>query len=428
MESIKMILQSKQIGYSALIAFVILLCTQSGLAQTASDSTKAQFGGPNSVSGQLADDAKHKESLAKAGKLDAYFDWKDRLKEKHGVSFSVDYTSAIFGATNTLNNDNTFASGAVRFYGLWDIVGRNSGNKGTFVWKIENRHKYTNIGANGTASEIGYVGLFLPVLSDIGTRLTNLYWKQQLNHGRVEIVGGFIDVTDWVDLYALASPWNGFFNLAQATGSATMFLPDDATIGLYVNAMITDNLYIIGGLSDANSVSTDPFKGFDTFFNENEYFTSLEIGWIKSQDRFYFNNTHITYWHVDERVNAGVSSAWGLNLSMSHTFDLKWMPYLRAGVSSKGGGWLLQKSVSTGLGYHLKDGISLFGLGFNWSQPNEDTYGEKLENQFSTEVFCRLQMLRNFELTPNLQWVINPALNPNASQSWVFGARGRLFF
>jgi porin len=113
---------------------------------------------------------------------------------------------------------------------------------------------------------------------------------------------------------------------------------------------------------------------------------------------------------------------------MSHTFDLKWMPYLRAGVSSKGGGWLLQKSVSTGLGYHLKDGISLFGLGFNWSQPNEDTYGEKLENQFSTELFCRLQMLRNFELTPNLQWVINPALNPNASQSWVFGARGRLFF
>ena len=242
------------------------------------------------------------------------------------------------------------------------------------------------------------------------------------------IIVGFIDVTDWVDIYALASPWNGVFNLAQSTGVSTMFLPDDATIGLYVNAMLTDNLYIIGGLSDANYVSTDPFKGFDTFFNENEYFTSLELGWVKAQDRFYFNNTHLTFWHVDERVNAGIASAWGLNFSMSHTFDLKWMPYLRAGISSKGGGWFLQKSVSAGLGYHFKDEKSLFGLGINWAQPSEDTYGEGLKNQFSTEVFSRLQILQNFELTPNIQWVINPALNTTSNHSWVFGLRGRVHF
>jgi len=396
-------------------------------AQT-SDSTQAQFGGPASVQGQEAEDRKAKASLTGVGKMKGYLNWKDRLYEKHALTYTVDYTSAILAATNSLNADNTFASGAVRFFGSWSPVGRKSGNTGSFIWKIENRHKYTNVGANGTASEIGYAGLFLPVLSNIGTRLTNLYWKQNLIQGRLEIIVGFIDVTDWVDVYALASPWNGFFNLAQATGGSAMFLPDDATIGIYINAMLTDNLYVIGGLSDANSVSTDPFKGFDTFFNENEYFTSLELGWIQSQSRFYFNNTHLTFWHVDERVNANIASAWGLNFSMSHTFDLKWMPYLRAGISSKGGGWFLQKSVSAGLGYHLKDDKSLFGLGFNWAQPSEDTYGEGLKNQFSTEVFSRLQILQNFELTPNIQWVINPALNTISNHSWVFGLRGRVHF
>ena len=406
----------------------LLFSTQLSMAQTTSDTTQAQFGGPNSVEGQLYEDRQSKASFGVVPYQKGYFNWKDRVREKHGLSFTLDYTSAILGATNTMNNQDIFASGAVRFFGIWDLVGRKSGNKGSFVWKIEHRHKYANLGANKTASEIGYAGLILPTLSDIGLRLTNLYWKQNLIQGKLEIVAGFIDVTDWVDVYAFASPWNGFFNLALATGSASMFLPDDATIGAYINAMITKNLYVIAGLSDANSISTDPFKGFETFFNDSEYFTSLELGWIRSQDRFYFNNIHITLWHVDERKNAGTKEAWGLNFSASHTFELKWMPYLRAGFSSQGGGWFLQKSVSAGLGYQLKDELSLFGLGFNWSQPNEDTYGEKLENQFSTEVFCRLQVIRNFELTPNIQWVINPPLNTIADQSWVLGLRSRLFF
>ena len=38
----------------------------------------------------------------------------------------------------------------------------------------------------------------------------------------MEIVVGFLDVTDWVDLYAFASPWNDFFNFALATGGAAI--------------------------------------------------------------------------------------------------------------------------------------------------------------------------------------------------------------
>jgi porin len=67
---------------------------------------------------------------------------------------------------------------------------------------------------------------------------------------------------------------------------------------------------------------------------------------------------------------------------------------------------------------------------FSWKkgQPNEDTFGESLRDQYSTELFCRFQVAENFQLTPDVQLVINPARNPTADQSWIFGIRGRLIF
>ena len=424
--------QRIQSGLFILVALLMVLSAQPGMAQeeqTPEDdgsSTGTQFGGPGSVAGQLAEDASPKDPLTGLNMLPQYFEWKDRLAVDKGFSYTLDYTAGYLTASKTIGDEDSGSSGAVRFLGSWTLLGRDSGNTGTFVWKLENRHKYTTIPASGVASEIGYAGAILPILSNMGTRLTNLYWKQHLNKDRLEIVAGFLDTTDWVDLYALASPWNGFFNFAFATGGASIPVPDDAAIGLYVNAMVSENLYIIGGLADSNANSTDPFNGFDTLFNDHELFKTIELGWTTSQDRFYLDNRHLTFWHADERKNAGVSSGWGANLSFAHAYGVKWMPFVRAGYADKGGS-VLQKTASAGLGYHLKNGKSLLGLAFNWGQPNEDTFGPGLRNQFASELFCRFVVARNLEITPDIQLIANPALNPNTSKSWVFGVRGRIF-
>jgi len=425
-------LNAKRTGCFLLTALLLVTVSQTVWAEDTQtlideESTTTQFGGPNSVPGQIADDNRLTESLAGQPMPQSYFDWKDSLRDKFGLNYSLDYTAAALSASNTLGTEDFFSGGAVRFFGSWDLLGRESGNTGTFVWKIEHRHKYTKIPPQGAAGEIGYVGLMEPVLSDIGTRLTNLYWKQNLADNRVEIVAGMLDVTDWVDIYALASPWNGFFNFAFATGGAAIPLPDDATLGVYVNALLSDNLYISGGFADSNADSTEPFDGFDTFFNDNEYFKSIELGWVTSRDRFYLDNTHITFWHADERDMAGVPDGWGMNFSYSHSFDEKWMPFVRAGYA-KDGGTLLEKTLSAGLGYHFGNNNSLLGLGLNWGEPNETTFGPGLDDQFTVELFSRLQVFRNFQLTPDIQYINNPARNPTASHSWVFGLRARVIF
>jgi len=375
----------------------------------------------------LAEDAKSRKSVTGRNVLGEYTDWKDRLREDIGLSFTLDYTAGVLFPGHTISGEDVFASGAVRFYGSWDLVGRDTGNTGSLIWKVENRHKYTDMPVSGAAPDMGYVGAIAAPLSDAGTRLTNLYWKQNLNEGRLEIIAGMLDVTDWVDIYILASPWTGFFNFALSTGGAAMALPDDATIGAYVNAMITDNLYVIGGFADANSDSTQPFHGFETFFHDREYFSAIELGWTTSQDRFYLDNTHLTLWHTDARTGLGSPSGWGANFSITHSFDEKWLPFFRAGFT-EGAGTLLQKTVSTGFGYQLNDGVSLLGLGFNWGQPNVDTFGPGLSDQYTMELFTRIKLAENIEITPDVQLIINPANNPGVDQSWVFGLRARATF
>jgi porin len=415
------------------IAMSLLMVSQAALAQQEQnpadyeDQPVQQFGGPGSVPGQLAEDRRLTESLIGVEIPQNYAEWKKALKEEKGLDFTVDYNMTGLHATNTLNDDDNFAGGVLRFFGQWDFLNRDSNNTGSFIWKIENRHGYTDIAPNGAKTEIGYIGLISPTFSDIGARLTNLYWKQNLSNNRIEIVAGFIDTTDWIDVYALAPPWTGFTNFSFATGSATIAPPDEAAIGAYFNAMLTDDIYVVAGFADSNSDSTHPFDGFDTFFNDHEFLKTIEFGHVTSRDRFFLDNTHITFWHADERKEAGVNSGWGVSFSYSHSFDEKWMPFLRGGYAEDGG-TLLQKSLSTGLAYHWGDNNSMFGLGFNWSQPNEDTFGPGLDNQTAVEMFSRLQVMENFQVTPDIQYIRNPALNTEENHSWVFTLRARVYF
>lgn len=386
-----------------------------------------QFGGPGSVSGQLADDARHTESLSGETILPDHIDRKADVEKEYGLRYSLDYNAAFLHANKTLRDDDSFGGGILRFFGAMNFIGGDSGNTGSLVWKLEYRHKYTDVAPAGAASEIGYAGSMLSPFSDKKLLLSNLYWQQDLNNHRMQIIAGMLSTSDWVNLYGLSSKLTGFYNEVFSAGGGSMTVPDSAAIGAYVNAMMTDNLYIIAGLADSNADSTDPFNRFESFFIDNEYFSSFELGWTTARDRFYLDNTHLTYWHADERVKAGVPSGWGVSFSFAKTFDDKWMPFVRAGYADSAGTFL-QKTISAGLGYQFTDNVSLLGLGFNWGQPNEDTYGAGLDDQYTVELFSRLQVMNNFQLTPDIQYIRNPALNPGVGHSWIFGLRARMIF
>lgn len=382
---------------------------------------------PSSVTQQMNEDATFdttsKEMFNIWYRLDSLDLLKKRFYKKTGFIINADYNSQIMGATKAIG-DNVSASGVFRLYGKYNFVGRGTPHEGGLVFKVENRHKYTDLALRdwGPAG-IGYVGLVQSVYNNDGWRVTNLYWRQTFGTANIVAYAGFLDVTDWTDIFALASPWSSFNNLSFATGSSTIGgLYPDGSLGLMVSAWLTDNIYVIGGLIDANGSATEFYKGFDTFFTKFETLKTFEVGFTPNSEMPILQNLHITLWQVDETVNA--PNGWGVAGSISWEVGHKLFPFLRGGWAQDGGS-IFTASVSAGIGYNVI-GSNVFGLGINWNQPNENMFGTGLKDQYLSEIFYKLQVTHHIEFTPSMQFIINPALNTNANFTTIFAARARI--
>ena len=345
------------------------------------------------------------------------------MQEDHGFAFGFDYTAMVQGASESLGEDRA-AAGIFRLFGTWTLLGHGTANTGSIVYKVENRHRLgTDIAPKDLGFEVGYAGFTAPIYADYDWGLTNLYWQQRFNDGRFTLVAGVVDVTDYVAIYGMVNPWTSFSNLAFLT-DPTIPAPNQG-LGVAAGAMLTDQIYLIAGLADTNGDPTDPGNMIDSFFDDGEYFKHVELGWTPSKDRIYLDNVHLTYWHADEREGAQTPDGWGLSFSAAKFFDEKWMPFLRAGYAEDGGA-LYERSVGAGLGYYRKARGDLFGLGLNWSRPSESSFGPDLDDQYTAELFYRFQLTDNLAITPDIQFIVDPALNPEEDRIWVLGLRARL--
>ncbi len=381
--------------------------------------------GPDAVDNQLDEDRQDKSRPGGTRRLKSWDDWKDGFAERTGLSFGLDYNVLGFAATDSLGED-TSAGGAFRLFGSWDLIGRGTNNKGGIIFKFENRHAYTDVAPAGFGPELGYAGFLNAVFSDQGWRATHLHWRQGFGDGRGVAYLGFLDVTDYVDAYALTSPWTAFSNQAFETGSGTIGGLPDGALGAMVGGFVSSRIYVIGGIADANGDPTDLAGGVDSLFDEFETFKSLEIGWTSSQPGQYLvNNVHATIWQIDERAVAGTPDGWGIAFSASGIVGERWLPFVRGGWS-KDGGSLYESALAVGFGYKPKDRHDVLGVGLHWSRPNESTFLPGLDDQFTGEVFYKLQVVDKLAVTASVQVLGSPALNPDQNVIGVFGIRGRL--
>ena len=382
-------------------------------------TSAATLRGPSSVDSELAEDAREKDSVFEGidRALKPWFEFKERVNQDIGLKFGLDYSILYQGLTDSLGEDQA-AGGVFRVFGNWTLLGRNSSSPGSLVFKGENRHRIgTDIAPQNLGFEAGYVGLTGTLFSDFDWGVTNLFWQQRFRDGKINFIVGTLDPTDYVDIYGLTNPLTHFQNLTFLT-NPSIAAPNQG-LGIAGGAMISDNFYITASLSDANGDPTE--AGFDSFFDDGEYFKHIEIGWVSSFERRYFDNIHLTAWHVDEREEAGTPDDWGLAFSASWFVNDKWIPFLRGGYSQDGAA-LLEGSVSAGLGRYFNNSSNLLGFGVGWGSPAQ----KGLEDQVTTEVFYRLQLAQNLALTPDIQVIFNPALNPDQDAIAVFSIRTRL--
>ncbi len=413
-----------------------LTLAQAAFAQDLnSEGQPRAFGGPDAVQNRIESDSVSTDAPLKLDFLKPWYQWKDKLKEEHGLAFGVEYNSVYLTASDRLPGaDKDAAGGIFRFSGVWEAFGRGSAHPGNLSFLVERTDEFTSTGPSSLLGEsLGYAGISNIPYNDEGWRLNTLYWDQKFQGGKYEVVGGYLDISDYVDVFPLVSPWTDFFNYAFSIGVGALDLPSDGALGFAGAAWLTDTVYAMAGFVDENADATDPLEGFDTFFNDREYFKHVEIGWTgASQEAYYLNNVHLTLWQADERDESGVEDGWGGVLSFNHTIGDKWLVFARTGWAEDSGS-LLERSVSIGGGYTpggmatLGSG-SQFGFGLNWGRPNDALFGTNLDDQYATEVYYRWQLADEIAITPSLQLLIDPALNPEEDTLWVGGLRARLAF
>ena len=409
-------------SYFAFLLAINLVHPSLGLAQSAGDV----LSGPNSTPETLEADAEEKDDVLDIDRQDGFDAWKSGLKERTGLDFGFDYNALGFLATDSLGKDRS-GSGSFRIFGTWELLNRGSPNSGSLVFKFENRHRYGSVAPTDFGGELGYVGLPSSVFSDQGNRVTHLYWEQNFADGLGVSYIGWLDVTDYTDVYALASPWTGFENLAFQTGSGSIGGLPDGALGAMVGGFLSDNYYAAASFADANADPTDPLEGFDTLFDDGETFKTFEFGWTSGGERLFVDNAHVTFWQIDERGDAGTPDGHGVSFSYTRGIDDTWLPFLRGGWAEDGGS-LYEASLSAGFGYTQEPGRNLLGVGLNWSRPNDGTFGSGLDDQYTLEAFQRWQITQGVAITPSVQIIHNPAFNPDDDTIALFGLRIRAAF
>jgi porin len=381
-----------------------------------------EFGGPSSTGTQLKLDDAAKESTFRLAAFDRFFqpwfDWKGRVHEKLGLAFGLNYTALSQWASESLGEDHA-AGGIFELLGTWTLVGRETKNPGTLVFKVENRHR---LGTDIAPLVLGFeAGSILPTtvkFNDFGWGVTNFFWQQRFLGGRGAFTVGVLDPTDYLDVYGAINPMTGFINFQFST-NPTIPVPDQG-LGAAVSAMVSEHVYFILGLADANGNPRE--AGFDTFFEDREYLTSLEVGWTTSFERRFFDKFDVMVWHQDARETVGVPEGWGVVGTAEWFFGDRYLPFLRVGWADGGAG-LLRAMVSAGLAIHVAT-RGLLGVGLGWGDPADAT----LRQQYTLELFYRMQLAQNLALTPDIQVIADPALHPTEDVIVFFALRLRLTF
>jgi porin len=379
------------------------------------------FGGPSSVGGLLAEDDVVKEPALRFPSVDKalspWFEWKSRLNKRYGLQIGVAYTALYQSASDVpAGAEDEAALGIFRVFGRWALLGRDSKNTGTLVFSADNRHRIgTDIAPADLGFKAGYLGIPGTLFSSVDSVLVDLNWQQYINNGQTGFIIGRYDPNDYLDVLGYANPWTAFQNLAVVLNTSIAFA--DVSSGVGAGHWFTDELYILGTLNDANGVVTET----DIFEDGSEFYTAAEIGWTPAREERYFKKVHLMGWHVDDRENAGIPDSQGVTVAANWTFDKTWMVFAKVGWSD-GDAPLMNKSVTLGGLYYFALRTDLIGLGLNWGEPSDSS----LRDQYAGEFFYRFQFAQNFAITPSVQLLVDPALNPDEDQIWILGMRARL--
>jgi porin len=382
--------------------------------------------GSLSALGDLEEDYSETTSRVPSG-LEKWFDWKRKLQKHYGFGFSASWGVLWQNYTNSAIAQPNAVGSKVTINLSYDLFKHNEPDAFSVDMAVEDRRPLgtdlpplqAGIGAGSLVPTAATWGQF-----DIG--VTQLYVRQSLFENHFQYTIGKIFAPNYVDAYPFFDD-NRQFLSQQFSISPTIQSPLRGFGGVAAWFPTGSGLYLKGGMFTSDS--NDTGSTITDFFSKNEHFYFLEGGLsglagkgvpIQARGPTDANNLHITGWYRDA-TNVSPRS-YGFAFNANYMVGERFMWFLRGGWSKD---FIANGAISGGFGWRPpKERSDLLGVGFGWTNPSSSA----LRAQYTTEGFYRLQLVQNLALTPDVELVANPTLNPRVNKIWVFSLRARIVF
>ncbi|MBW2725599.1 MAG: carbohydrate porin [Deltaproteobacteria bacterium] len=397
-----------------------------GKEHRANYRNKTGFGGPSAINVQLDKDDEVKEPVFRLEVMDKalqpWFDIKKYVHEQIGLQIGMDYTITTQHAEKPLTDNDTAGVGIARLFGKWELLGRGTKDVGSFFVKGEHRHRTADSAPGSPADagrDLGYAGIPATLFNDTEWILNEFNWQQYFDDAETGLIIGRFDPNDYMDVSGHANPWEDFQNVAVLL-NPSIALPDTSW-GIGIGHWWSNQFYVVATLNDANGViSENEFKPFE---EGPEFFKQVGIGWTPDRAKRFSHNLQVTFWHVDARDHIASKESEGIALNAGWTFDDSWMIFTKMGWSDgDSANEFYDESYTFGAIHYFKNRTDELGVAVNWGELPV----KGLDDQVTTEVFYKMQLAQRLATTFSLQWLKDPAFNPERENVYLLGLRVRL--
>ncbi len=340
------------------------------------------------------------------------------------LSLGSSYTTIYQIAPNAPTPHHTWV-GSLDLYGAWHLINSATLGDGTLGFVYRDRNVWAPLTGNQLAADVGLPWGINNSGSAAYNRFNQVWWQQSLLDEKLVIQAGKIDQTTHFNTNRVASSDGRDFLMQSLVYSQTIAFPANG-LGFNLRYWPDPRLYVDAGLADANGdPDRKPNDSIDSFL-QGHYFEAFEIGLVPDMKAISTalgeGHYRLMGWHTAEASNHGAGS--GVALSADQELPNQMVPFMRMGYCPAGAG---RTSTEVDWGVvsvaPFERSADRLGFGATWAKPTAPS----THDQFAFELFYRAQVVDGFQVTPDAEFIINPALNPNSNFQAVFGIRVRAY-
>lgn len=340
------------------------------------------------------------------------------------LDLGMSYTTIYQSAPEAPTPHHTLV-GSLDIYGAWHLIDSPLLGEGALGFVYRDRNVWAPLTGNELAADVGLPWGINNSGSAGYNRFNQVWWQQSLLDKMLIVQLGKIDETTHFNTNRVASSDGRDFLMQSLVYSQTIAFPSNG-LGVNVRFSPDPRLYLDAGMADANgNPDLKPSDSFDSFL-EGHYFEAFEAGF--APDMKTVSSTlgeghyRLMGWHTAEAADHGAGS--GFALSADQELPHQMVPFMRVGYCPAGAG---RTSTEVDWGVvsvaPFERSTDRLGFGATWARPSAPS----THDQFAFEFFYRGQAVDGLQITPDVEFVIDPALRPNSNFEAVFGLRVRAY-